>query len=261
MNIRTYYQNDAFLAYIDLLGTSILYKENMAPLQKQAERLFRSLIAHFDTEFENMIGKDNRVHFNVNIYADSIMIYLKSNEDHLVVKLIQFLLKFQWVLIFEQDSEIGPVPFMALIDQQPFFSIRVESPEEWSIMQPEFTTCSLCGGKGLIKMDEKLKKLPVGVYISGKIKDRLSDKVLQERCVPVKGDDLYFIKQDNRSIDFLFLPIVQGNPTSHIEGSTLEEILKNLFSEGMTKYQETKWRQWIDVHESTIYEIARINDE
>jgi hypothetical protein len=261
MNIRTYYKKDALLAYIDLLGTSILYKEDKALLQKQAERLFRSLIEHFDTEFENMIGRDNRVHFNVNVYADSIMIYLKSNEDHLVVKLIQFLLKFQWVLIFEQGSEIGPVPFMAQIDQQPFFSIRVDSVEEWSIMQPEFTTCSLCGGKGLIKMDENLRKLPVGVYISGKLKDRLSDKVLQGRCVPVKGADLYFIKQDDRQIDFLFLPVVQGNLTSHIEGSTLEEILKNLFSEGMTKYQETKWRQWIDVHESTISEISRINDE
>lgn len=259
MNIYSYTKNDALLAYIDLLGTSLLYEENIEPLQKQAERLYMSLVAIFETEFQNSFDNEEiRDNFYINIYADSIMIHPKTNENDTVVKLIEFLLRFQWELIFGGIPASGPVPCIALVDRQPYFFIRFESPEEGSILQSKFTTCSLCGGKGMIEMNKRAKGLSVGVYVSKNVKDKLSD-TLRERSVPVKKDDLYFIKQDDRDIEFLFLPHVQSGISSHIKGSTLEEILKNVFLSGITKYDESKWRQWIDIHEGKAFEIKRIN--
>lgn len=259
MEIYPYTKNDALLVYIDLLGTSFLYEKNTEPLAKQAERLYMSLLAIFSTEFQNSFDEHEiREKFSVNIYADSIMIHSKVPEEATVTKLANFLLKFQWELVFGATPDTGPVPCIAMIDRQPYFSIRYESPEKESVLQSRFTTCSLCGGQGMVKMHKKLSGLPVGVYISEKVKGELND-ALQKRSLIVRGDDIYFIKQDDSAIEFLFLPHVQSSLSSHIRGDTLEEVLKNVFLDSMSRYEESKWRQWIDIHEKRSFEILRIN--
>lgn len=255
MKIFYYTNENALLAYIDLLGTSFLYEKNTETLQKQAERLYMSLLGIFSTEFQNSFGENMRDQFYVNIYADSIMIHPKVDADDIADKLVEFLLKLQQELIFGTTPESGPVSCVSLVDMYPYFAIRYESPEEWSILQSPFTTSSLCGGQGMIEMDKKIKGLPVGVYLSKNVWRYVSNE-LQKRCIKVKGEDLYFIKQDSKAIDFLFL--FPSNMTLPYEGTSLEEILKSVFSNSLIHYKENKWRQWIDVHENKIFEISRI---
>lgn len=258
MNIYSYGNKKALLAYIDLLGTRLVYEEMHMTLEKQAERLYMSLLAIFSTEFQNTFSEQEiRENFYVNIYADSIMICSKIDTKDIIEKLIKFLLKFQWNLIFEAIPDNNPIPSRALIDRQPFFSIRIESPEVNSILNCESTTCSLCGGKGMVSMDKELKGLPVGVYISENIKDNLRIELL-ERVAFVKGEQLYFFRQEDGDIDFLFLPLVQSSICSPIKGKTLNEIMERLFPDSLPfDIRVRVWKQWIDIHERKADEILR----
>lgn len=262
MHIYSYLNEKTLLAYIDLLGTTPLYEENLMPLEKQAERLYMSLLAIFSTEFQNTFTEQEISNsFHVNIYADSIMICSKIDTKDVIEKLIKFLLKFQWNLIFGDVPDNNPIPSRALIDRQPFFSIRVGSIEEDSILNSESTTCSLCGGQGMVSMDKVLKGLPVGVYISENIKHDLSVELL-ERLALVKGEQLYFFKQENSDIDFLFLPHVQQSICSPIKGKTLTEIMEKLIPDSLPVItKEPRWKQWIDIHERKANEILRCRSD
>jgi len=262
MHIYSYLNEKTLLAYIDLLGTTSLYKEKLMPLEKQAERLYMSLLAIFSTEFQNTFTEQEiRDNFYVNIYADSIMICSKIDTKDIIEKLIKFLLKFQWNLIFGDVPDNNPIPSRALIDRQSFFSIRVGSLEVNSILNSESTTCSLCGGQGMVSMDEELKGLPVGVYISENIKHDLRI-VLLERLTLVKGEQLYFFRQENGDIDFLFLPHVQKSILSPIKGKTLTEIMEKLIPDSLPfNIKERGWKQWIDIHERKANEILRYRSE
>lgn len=144
MNIYSYGNEKALLAYIDLLGTRLIYEEMHMTLEKQAERLYMSLLAIFSTEFQNTFTEQEiRDNFYVNIYADSIMICSKIDTKDIIEKLIKSLLKFQWNLIFGAIPDNNPIPSRALIDRQPFFSIRIGSPEENSILSSESTTSQI----------------------------------------------------------------------------------------------------------------------
>ncbi|MDP2278736.1 MAG: hypothetical protein Q8K51_10985, partial [Nitrospirota bacterium] len=173
MKVHYYTQNKALLAYIDLLGTKTLYIKNTEPLEDMARRLFEPLLAVFNVEFQNSFSEQEiRDNFCVSIYSDSIMICSKVDTADIIEKLISFLLKFQHEAIFG-ISDRYRVPFRALIDREPYFFIRFEQPEEGSILQSKYTTSSLLGGRGMVVMDTKLKKLPVGIYVSEKIKNEL----------------------------------------------------------------------------------------
>ena len=55
---------------------------------------------------------------------------------------------------------------------------------------------SLCGGKALVDLSEKLKGLPLGVYVTDQIIKKLKKKQI-ERKIRIKGENLFFIKHEN----------------------------------------------------------------
>lgn len=263
INLRRHTNDNALLAYVDLCGTKNFYKQNIESIKEQADWLFKALLETFSEEFYDEFSKELPKNFYVNIYADSIIICERISTEKIIERLVKFLLSFQYRLF--------PIPSRALVSRKPFFSWHMEAAEDSSILAAKFTSISLCGGKGIISSDEMLRGLPVGVYMSKNLIDKL-DKGQQKRMLKVKNEDLYFVKQ-NIDTDSLFsnLDSEDLDECWHMQGSELESCLwekmearwkKTLIDDQSGNYADDKdikdkWEPWILAHAGKISEIKK----
>ncbi len=233
-------EDKAILVYIDLCGTTDLYEKSIVPLKKQAERLFNALLDSFVNALTYRFSDDTiREKFYINIYADSIMLSLRKKEPNTIKQLLLFLLYFQWLLIIEHKA----IPFRAVVAQNSYFSLHIDSISEDHIFSSKYIDVSLCGGRGMICLDEKLKGLPIGVYIEKSlIKDKSFD-FDKSRFLTVRGESIFFVKQNKSHIRML-------SSTASQQDITID--IARYFPN-----RHKKWDQWLSAHEGSIGEISR----
>ena len=190
---RGIYEKSANLAYFDLCGIKSLYKNRRIPNETKSIKIFKSLLIDFDDEFTNYFKKETKDCFNINIYADSIIICQRPQAriNNFFERMVDFFLLYQFLLF--QNRIIS----RALLDRDSFFYFHVKSAPPDSILSSQMTNISLCGGKGLAVMDEILKGLPLGVYVSKNIIKELSANQ-RRRILKVQCSHLFFIRQEKQ---------------------------------------------------------------
>jgi hypothetical protein len=186
------FETNATLAYIDLCGTKNLYKSDK-PINDQAEIMAEKFLLPFFIKFTDVFPQsDAKSLFNVYIYGDSIMMCQRYRSKGVMATLIEFLLSYQCDLL----QKSPPLLSRAMIGRYPFFYLNVPPESCKTTFAPEHLHISLCGGKGLVEMDELLQGLPTGVYASSDLRDEL-DQAIKDRLLPVHCRNLNFIKQAN----------------------------------------------------------------
>lgn len=199
------FEDNATLAYLDLCGIRSFYKKSVST-KAQARIIYTALLEIFSEKYFDVFKDRDKDLFNINIYADSIMICQRLKEERSVERLIEFLLSYQLALIQKNlpTPENKRILSRALVVRDSFFYLNVKSATSNSILNSEHTHISLCGGRGLVSVDEMLKGLPAGVYVSKNLVGELSNEQ-QRRRLKVKDDKYFFIKQDEQiTIDLLF---------------------------------------------------------
>ena len=199
------FEDNATLAYLDLCGIRSFYKKSVST-KAQARIIYKALLEIFSEKYFHVFKDRNKHLFNINIYADSIMICQRLKTERSVERLVDFLLSYQIALIQKnlQTPENNRILSRALVVRDSFFYLNVKSATSNSILNSEHTHISLCGGRGLILMDEMLKGLPIGVYVSENLAGKLSNEQ-QRGKLQVKDDKLFFIKHDEQiTTDLLF---------------------------------------------------------
>lgn len=199
------FEDNATLAYLDLCGIRSFYKKSVST-KAQARIIYTALLEIFSEKYFDVFKDGDKDLFNINIYADSIMICQRLKAERSVERLIEFLLSYQLALIQKNlpTPENNRILSRALVVRDSFFYLNVKSATSNSILNSEHTHISLCGGRGLISVDEMFKGLPAGVYVSENLVGELSNEQ-QRRRLKVKGDKYFFINQDEQiTIDLLF---------------------------------------------------------
>lgn len=199
------FEDNATLAYLDLCGIRSFYKKSVST-KAQARIIYTALLEIFSEKYFAVFKDGDKDLFNINIYADSIMICQRLKAERSVERLIEFLLSYQLALIQKNlpTPENNRILSRALVVRDSFFYLNVKSATSNSILNSEHTHISLCGGRGLISVDEMFKGLPAGVYVSENLVGELSNEQ-QRRRLKVKGDKYFFINQDEQiTIDLLF---------------------------------------------------------
>jgi hypothetical protein len=127
-----------------------------------------------------------------------------------------------------------------------------------SILGSQYTTISLCGGRGIKLAHDSQEGLPLGVYVSERIVNDLTAEQ-QKRAVPVKDDrKLFFIKQKHDVLAFLFslsektFLLLNNNP----DASTTA-IRRSLKPSHPEKEALNKLLPWVLVHLGRQNEIHR----
>ena len=185
------FENEAIVAFIDLLGTRKFYKSQL-PTSEQAMEIYRTLVGEFDIKFsEHFPQNEFKEKFNIHIFGDSIVISPRMKIADIVRRLVDFLLEYQASLLLNFKTKS-----MAIVTMNSFFSLKINRASKESILDSPYTNISMCGGMGVI-VDEIIKGLPVGVYITKRILDDLGSEQ-KKRVIPVRlEEDLFFIKQEN----------------------------------------------------------------
>jgi hypothetical protein len=192
------YENNALIAFIDLLGTRALY-ESPLPVQDQAQKVFNELIGQFDIKFcTHFSAEQIQTDFDVSIFGDSIVISQRKKTPKAVERLANFLLDYHADLLLNRHS-----PSRAVLTRDSFFSFKITDASERSIIGSPYTTVSLCGGRGIVKCAcDYLKGLPIGVYVTHRIKTDLNGEQ-RASLVPVKHESLCLLKWPKSIRDFL----------------------------------------------------------
>ena len=213
--IKREYDNDALIAFIDLLGTRKLYENT--PTENQANKVLYALLGEFDIKFSDYFSAEERKeNFDVSIFADSIVISERLSTSNIIERLVDFLLSYQESILGNFDS-----PSRAILIKDSFFSFKINNITTESILGSPYTTISLCGGKGVRIADKCLKGLPIGVYVTDNIKKDLSADQ-QSRGIPVRGEALSFIKKTTTIMHYI------PNDTLALVTKDRETILKSL---------------------------------
>jgi len=252
------FETNATLAYIDLCGTKDLYKSDK-PINDQAERMAENFLLPFFLKFAEMFPQpDAKSLFNVYIYGDSIMMCRRYRSEGAMATLIEFLLSYQLELL----QKSPPLLSRAMIGRYPFFYLNVPPQSCNTTFAPEHLHISLCGGKGLVAMDELLHGLPAGVYVSSDLRDEL-DQVVKDRLMPVHCRNLSFIKHaDGKKIaENLFCHALSENAIDRLlkAGSKIalsQELLKDALEK--SEYQDEvmkKLSPWFEAHLDLATEI------
>ena len=230
------YDNDALIAFIDLLGTRKFYGTGSA--EQQAKKILRVLLSQFDICFSRYLMKDViEENFDVSIFADSIVVSQRKGNSAIVERLVDFTLGYQANLLLKS------VPSRATLIKDSFFSFKVFEASQASILGSQYTTISLCGGRGIKLAHDSLEGLPLGVYISERIMNDMTPEQ-QKRTIPVKDNSkLFFIKQKSNVLNFLqelsveTFHLLSNNPDannkairrslkmSHLEKEALKKLL------------------------------------
>lgn len=242
--IKREYENDALIAFIDLLGTRKLYKNTLA--EDQANKVLSVLLGEFDIKFSEYFSTEEiKENFDVSIFADSIAISERVITSKIIERLVDFLLDYQEDLLINYDS-----PSRAILIKNSFFSFKITDATTESILGSPYTNISLCGGRGIRFAHDCLEGLPIGVYVTDIIKKDLNAEQ-QDRIIPVKGEELSFIKKKTTII-----PYVPDNTLALIseDSKTISESLKASFPD---KDAFEKMTPWILVHLGKENEIIR----
>ncbi|MEK6698351.1 MAG: hypothetical protein AABZ10_04825 [Nitrospirota bacterium] len=240
------YENDALIAFIDLLGTRKLYQSTLA--EDQANKVLNVLLGEFDIKFSEYFSSEEiKENFDVSIFADSIAISERVSTSKIIERFLDFLLAYQEDLLVNYNS-----PSRAILIKDSFFSFKMTDASAESILGSPYTTISLCGGKGIRFAHDCLEGLPIGVYVTDIIKKDLNAEQ-QARIIPVQGEELSFIKKKTT-----IMPYVPYNTLALIsaDSKTISESLKACFPD---KDAFEKMTPWILVHLGKENEIIRSN--
>jgi len=189
------FENEAVIVFIDLLGTRALYRNGFT--ETQAKKILRRLLSQFSKSFSKHFKENERKqNFDVSIYADSIVVSPRKDNSAIVTRLVDFSLGYQADLLLHE------VPSRVIIVKDSFFSFKMLGASETSILGSQYTTISLCGGKGIQFVEDSQKGLPIGVYVSKPILNELTSEQ-QKRAVPLKHEKLFFIKQNRDVLNIL----------------------------------------------------------
>ncbi len=241
-------ENDAIIIFIDLLGTRALYQHGLAV--DQAEKMLQVLLGEFAIQFSyNFTEPEISQNFDVSIFADSIAISPRIQTPRVVERCVTFLLNYQASILINHAS-----PSRAIVTKDAFFSLKVSNPKK-SILASSYTTISLCGGRGIKAAHDSLEGLPLGVYIYDDLWSDLSSEQ-QKRLIPVRQDNLYFIKMEDNYI-MRFLPDETVNlldSKSVIDRNAILSTLKDAFRD---QDEFDKKSPWILAHLGKDNEIIR----
>jgi len=193
--IKREYENDAIIAFIDLLGTRKLYENTLA--KNQAKKALYALLGEFDIKFSEHFQLEIKQNFDVSIFADSIVISERVKTPKIVERLVDFLLDYQEDLLLNFDS-----PSRAILTKDSFFSFKITDASPESILGSIYTNISLCGGKGIKFAHDSFKGLPIGVYVTDRIEEGLNAEQ-RARVIPVKDENLSFIKKKTTIMPYL----------------------------------------------------------
>ena len=244
--IKREYENDALIAFIDLLGTRKLYKNTLT--EDQANKTLSVLLGEFDIIFSECFSKEEiKENFDVSIFADSIAISERLSTSNVIQRLVEFLLRYQESILSNFDS-----PSRAILIKDSFFSFKIKDVATESVLASPYTTISLCGGKGVRFAHDCLEGLPVGVYVTDIIKKDLNADQ-QSRIIPVKGEALSFVKKTTT-----IMPYIPDDTLSLISEDS-ETILESLKAAIQDKDAYRKKAPWILAHLGKLNEIIRTN--
>ncbi len=244
------FENDALIAFIDLLGTRKLYESTSA--EKQAQKALSDLLDKFDIKFSEYFSEEEiKQNFDISIFADSIVISERKTTQKVIERLVDFLLDYQEDLLLNNNS-----PSRAILFKDSFFSFKITGASTKSILGSPYTNISLCGGRGIKFAHDCLKGLPIGVYVTDNIKKDLNTEQ-RTRLIPVKNETLSFVKKKtgiehflpNTTLDIL----IKG---TNIRRKTIIDSLRTSFSD---KDAFEKMAPWILVHLEKENEIIRSN--
>jgi len=275
-------EDDAIIAFIDLLGTKSLY-EGPLPSRDQAEKIFSSLINKFDIKFgEHFNSKAIQQSFDISIFADSIVVSVRMSIPKSIERLVEFLLEYQEDLLVNDLF----LPSRAVLTRDSFFSFKISKASEESILGSPNTSISLCGGKGIKSAHDCFKGLPIGVYVTRRAEPELTAEQ-QKRIVSVRHTDKYpdlsFIKMRRDIKDYLppeTLVLLSEKPEANQE-EIIDSIKRALGSQdaakGTTWYTSllqrwefltsgvqdedifrAKWTPWLLAHLGKQDEIVRL---
>jgi hypothetical protein len=187
--------NEALIAFIDLLGTRKLYESPL--IEKQAQKILDGLMGQFDIKFADHF-RGIEQNFDVSIFADSIVISERRRTPNIIERLVDFLLSYQSDLLLNLD-----LLSRAIVTKDSFFSFKVTDASPDSILGSPHTSVSLCGGRSIKLLHDHLTGLPMGVYVAKTIENDLSAEQ-KERVVGVRNDEhLVFLKQKYDVLNFL----------------------------------------------------------
>jgi hypothetical protein len=249
--IKRVLENEALIAFIDLLGTRKLY-ENI-PTEKQAKKILYGLLSRFDIKFAQRF-KGIEQNFDVSIFSDSILISERKTTLRIIEKLVEFLLCYQADLFLYLD-----LLSRAVVIKDSFFSLKMTDPSPESILGSPYTSVSLFGGKS-VKAEDYLKGLPMGVYVSRAIEKDLSAEQ-KKRVVAIRNDkNLVFIKQKHDIVHFLpdkyEMTFVLLNRRPNADNKAILDSLKACDSD---KDRLKKLKPWVLVHRGKQKQIIKCN--
>ena len=172
-----------------------------------------------------------------------------------VRQLVDFLLEYQASLLLNFET-----PSRAIVTKNSFFSLKINHASKESTLDSPYTNISICGGGGIKFVDEIIKGLPIGVYITKRIKNGLSQEQ-EKRVIPVRQEveeDLFFIKQE-KEIDFALrlLPRKTINILSSNPNASRKSIVNTLKASCSNKEILNKVLPLILVHLGKENEIIR----
>jgi hypothetical protein len=240
------FENEAVIVFIDLLGTRAFYDAGLT--EQQA-----TLLGQFDITFSKHFREDKiEQNFDVSIFADSIVVSQRKGNSAMVERLVDFSLGYQ------ADLLLKGVPSRATIVRDSFFSFKMSGSPKASILGSQYTTISLCGGRGIKLAHDSQEGLPLGVYVSERIVNDLTAEQ-QRRAVPVKDDRKWlFIKQKHDLLAFLLslsektFRLLNNNPDAST--TAIRRALKTSHPE---KEALKKLMPWVLVHLGRQNEIHR----
>lgn len=246
--IKREYEDDALIAFIDLLGTHKLYQNTLA--EDQANKVLEVLLGEFDIKISEYFSTEEiKENFDVSIFADSIVISERVSTSKIIERLVDFLLDYQEDLLINFRS-----PSRAILIKDSFFSFKITDAVTVSILGSPYTNISLCGGRGISFAHNCLEGLPIGVYVTDIIKKDLN-AVQRTRVIPVKDETLSFIKKKTDGIPFL--PRETHDLLIKKPNAGRKAIMDSLKASFPDKEAFEKWTPWILVHLGKKNEIIR----
>ncbi len=187
--IKRVFENDAHIAFIDLLGIRNLYKN--LETEVQAETILNTLLLDFKNSFSDYFKKDELRgdFFDVSIFSDTIIISQRKNIPNIAERFIEFSLGYQAHLLSSKK-----ILCRTIITKDSFFSYKLVNANEKNILGSQHTSVSLCGGRGIQYAHDAMVGLPHGVYLTETLLNALNAEQ-QQRAIPVINENLFFIKQ------------------------------------------------------------------
>ncbi len=239
--------NSALILYADLCGTTALYRDESISVNDQALRMISNIFEPFVEAFENtFVGDERNGKFYINIFGDSIILAERQHVENVHDKLLLFIFRYFNKLIFNTYCENGvplSIACRAIITKGPIFSFHLKDVSEASVFNSKYVNSSLCGGRTLIKADQTLKGLPIGIYVTADVKELLN--VDNSRYIQVGNEKLWFVKYKESQIDI------------NTNGVKLRDFIMGRVRNMNKKEVYEKWQPWIEITEGKEKCISR----